>query len=143
MIRKPLAALHAVLRPTPEELQLSKLDPTKARTHIDPTLPADLVGAASHSTFEQLMQLKKDQLLCRAEGMRGVSINTNLSKKELAQILSQREAPEQEDEGAGVKRQRRGLMLEQYQSQLRGDAKLTSFWVDQYGDIDQLNRALY
>ena len=38
-------------------------------------------------------------------------------------------------------------MLEQYQSQLRGEAKLecpvTSFWVDHYGDIDQLNRALY
>ena len=65
----------------------------------------------------------------------------------MADLIIQREGHGQEDEGVGVLRKRRGMHLEQYQEHLRGEATISSpvtdFYVEHYGDIDQLNRELY
>ena len=147
MMREPRATLNTVLKATPAEAVMTQIEMIKSRTNIDPSLPPDSSGALTHTSKAQLMQLKKDQLLARAAGIRGVTVGTNFSKEKLADLIMQREGHEQEDEGVGVLRKRHGMHLEQYQEHLRGEATLscpvTNFWVEHYGDIDQLNRELY
>jgi hypothetical protein len=147
MLREPRHILNTVLKATPAEAAMTQIEMIKSRTNIDPSLPPDSSGALAHTSKAQLMQLKKDQLLARAAGIRGVTVGTNFTKEKLADLIVQRQGHEQEDEGVGVLRKRHGMHLEQYQEHLRGEATLscpvTNFWVEHYGDIDQLNRELY
>jgi hypothetical protein len=147
MMREPRATLNAALKATHAEVAMTQIEMIKSRTNIDPSLPPDSSGASAHTSKGQLMQLKKDQLLARAAGIRGVTISSNLSKEQLVELIMRREGHGQEDEGVGVLRKRQGMHLEQYQEHLRGEATMscpiTNFWVEHYGDIDQLNRELY
>lgn len=74
----------------------------KSRTNINPSLPPDSSGASAHTSKGQLMQLKKDQLLARAAGIRGVTISSNLTKEQLVELIMRHEGHEQEDEGVDV-----------------------------------------
>jgi len=147
MMREPRPTLNAVLKATPGEVAMTQIEMIQSRTNIDPSLPPDSSGAVAHTSKGQLMQLKKDQLLARAAGIRGVTVGTNFTKEKLADLIMQREGQEQQDEGVGVLRKRHGMHLEQYEEHLRGEATMScpviDFWVEHYGDIDQLNRELY
>lgn len=147
LMREPRNALNAVLKATPEETAMSQIDLIRSRTNINPSLPPESSGAVTHTSKQQLMQLKKEQLLARARAIRGAVVAQNLTKDELATLIMQREGHQAEDEGFGVHHKRRGMNLEQYEEHLRGEATTTcpiiSFWVEHYGHIDQLNRELY
>ena len=144
---EPREALLAILKVPPEALQLDKAGIIMAVTHIDPSKPPELGMASAQASMPELMKHTAPQLQARVRAIPGQAKSTGLNKKEMAKILFKYHGGKQEDEGAGVTRTRRGMQLDVYEEQLRGEchrpAPVTAFWVHHYGSIDQLNRELY